>query len=99
MAEYSGQSTNFLSKTFEVLDDALSSFAQNFSSNIAAEIAPLVMGGITLSFILLGIFFSNEASALIYVVWLPGQTRWLPRLWEILFFSSLPKNEKKATWG
>ncbi|WP_201604267.1 type IV secretion system protein [Psychrobacter submarinus] len=55
MAEYSGQSTNFLSKTFEVLDDALSSFAQNFSSNIAAEIAPLVMGGITLSFILLGI--------------------------------------------
>lgn len=55
MAEYTGQSTNFLSKTFEVLDNALSSFAQNFSSNIAAEIAPLVMGGITLSFILMGI--------------------------------------------
>ena len=55
MAEYTGQSTNFLSKTFEVLDGALSSFAQNFSSNIAAEIAPLVMGGITLSFIFMGI--------------------------------------------
>lgn len=55
MAAYTGNSTNFLSKTFQVLDDALSSFAQNFSSSLASEITPLVLGGITLSFIFLGI--------------------------------------------
>ena len=55
MAEYTGESTNFLSKTFEVLDTALNTFAQDFSAKIATEIAPLVTGGLTLTFIVMGI--------------------------------------------
>lgn len=55
MADYSGESTNFLSKTFEVLDTALNTFAQDFSAKIATEIAPLVAGGLTLTFIMMGL--------------------------------------------
>lgn len=46
---------NFLSKTFEKLNNALNSFAQNFSASIATEIAPLVAGGLTLTLIIMGI--------------------------------------------
>ena len=55
MAEYSGAVPNFLSKAFERIDSALSSFAQSFSSSIATEIAPLVAGGLTLTFIMMGL--------------------------------------------
>lgn len=47
--------TNFLSKTFEVVNDALNSFASNYSSVIAGEIAPIVSLGLILSFITIGI--------------------------------------------
>lgn len=54
MAQFSGESTTFLSRTFELTNDALQSFAQNFSSDIATEIAPIVAGGLTLTFIVMG---------------------------------------------
>lgn len=55
MAEFSGESTTFLSRTFELTNEALNTFAQDFSANIATEIAPLVAGGLTLTFIVMGI--------------------------------------------
>lgn len=55
MAEYAGQSPNFLSKTFQVINDSLNGFASNYSSAIASEIAPIVMLSLTLSFITIGV--------------------------------------------
>lgn len=55
MAAATGTGTTFLSDAFADVNVALASFAQNFSSGIATEIAPLVGGALTLSFILLGI--------------------------------------------
>lgn len=55
MAEYTGESSNFLSHTFEVTNTALQSFVTGFSANIANEIAPIVMSGLILSFIIIGI--------------------------------------------
>ena len=55
MSEYAGARSTFLSDAFTTLNNALSIFVTNFSSTIAAEITPLVLGGLTLSFILLGI--------------------------------------------
>lgn len=45
----------FLSGAFDDINSALSQFAEKFSSGIATEIAPLVAGGLTLSFIVIGI--------------------------------------------
>lgn len=55
MAAYTGESSNFLSHTFEVVNTALNNFVTNFSANIASEIAPIVGLGLTLSFIIVGI--------------------------------------------
>ena len=55
MAEYTGANTMFLSDAFQSLNNALSTFVTEFSSDIALEIAPLVAGCLTLSFIALGI--------------------------------------------
>lgn len=55
MAAYTGESSNFLSHTFEVVNTALNNFVTNFSADIASEIAPIVGLGLTLSFIIVGI--------------------------------------------
>lgn len=47
--------TNFLSKTFEVVNQSLNNFASSYSSVIASEIAPIVGLGLTLSFIVIGL--------------------------------------------
>lgn len=47
--------TGFLSKAFEDLNAALAMFAENFSAGIANEITPVVIAGLTLSFIILGL--------------------------------------------
>lgn len=47
--------TTFLSDAFADVNSALNTFATSFSTNIANEIAPIVMSGLVLSFILLGI--------------------------------------------
>lgn len=45
----------FLSGAFDDVNSALSNFSSQFSSGVATEIAPLVAGGLTLSFIVIGI--------------------------------------------
>lgn len=47
--------STFLSDTFADVNTALNTFVTNFSTGIASEIAPLVGGFLTLSFIILGI--------------------------------------------
>tara|TARA_R110002020_G_scaffold95187_7_gene228510 strand:+ start:8487 stop:9599 length:1113 start_codon:yes stop_codon:yes gene_type:complete len=55
MAQAEGIGTTFLSDAFVDVNDALGSFTSTFSAGIASEIAPLVAGALTLSFIFLGI--------------------------------------------
>ena len=55
MAQAQGTGTTFLSDAFADVNSALSSFTNTFSAGIAGEIAPLVAGALTLSFIFLGI--------------------------------------------
>jgi type IV secretion system protein VirB6 len=55
MAQAQGTGTTFLSDAFADVNFALSSFTNTFSAGIAGEIAPLVAGALTLSFIFLGI--------------------------------------------
>lgn len=45
----------FLSEAFADINSALNQFAEKFSSGIATEIAPLVAGGLVLTFIVMGI--------------------------------------------
>lgn len=54
MASYSGDHTTFLSRTFELVNDALQSFAQSYSSQIATDIAPIVSGFLVLTFVFMG---------------------------------------------
>lgn len=55
MAEYTGESSGFLSVSFEKVNSSLASFASSYSDIIANEIAPLVALGLTLTFITLGV--------------------------------------------
>lgn len=55
MADFGGAASNFLTKTFEITDNAIGDFAQNFSAGIASDIAPLVAGFLTLTFMIMGI--------------------------------------------
>ncbi len=55
MASYSGAASTFLSDAFESVNNALQTFVTSFSANIASEITPIVILGLTLSFIMMGI--------------------------------------------
>lgn len=55
MAAYTGTQPTFLSDVFTTVNNALNTFVTNFSTNISSEIAPIVMSGLILSFIVIGI--------------------------------------------
>lgn len=55
MAIYTGTQPTFLSDVFTTVNNALNTFVTNFSTDIASEIAPIVMSGLILSFMIVGI--------------------------------------------
>lgn len=55
MAEYTGTQPTFLSDVFTTVNNALNTFVTKFSTDIASEIAPIVMSGLILSFMIIGI--------------------------------------------
>lgn len=55
MAAYTGTQPTFLSDVFTTVNNALNTFVTTFSTNISSEIAPIVMSGLILSFMIVGI--------------------------------------------
>lgn len=55
MADLTEPAPSFISKTFENVNNSLTQFAGSYSDVIAGEIAPIVMLGLTLSFITIGV--------------------------------------------
>lgn len=55
MATYSGAESTFLTDAYTSVNNALNTFVTTFSTDISSEIAPIVMSGLILSFIVIGI--------------------------------------------
>ncbi|UYZ77112.1 type IV secretion system protein (plasmid) [Moraxella bovis] len=55
MADLTEPAPSFISKTFENVNNSLTQFAGSYSDVIAGEIAPIVILGLTLSFITIGV--------------------------------------------